>query len=229
MAKEIVEKWRERTGLSIFESYGMTETATAVTYNHLYRHVVGSVGDLVHGVEVQIRDGSGHEVEQGREGEICIRGRNVMIGYLNNPEDTRSAFWDDGWLRSGDVGLFDEDGYLYIVDRIKDLMITGGENVYPREVEEMIYKRPEVELCAVVGLPDKEWGERVTAFIVPKPGQSIVPEELKLFLKSYLSPFKVPKQYVILNDMPRSPTGKILKRELKKQFLEAARLSKEKE
>ena len=229
MPRQIVEQWKEQTGLSIFESYGMTETATAVTYNHLYRHVVGSVGDPVHGVEVQIRDGSGHEVEQGREGEICIRGRNVMVGYLNNPEDTRSAFWDDGWLRSGDVGLFDEDGYLYIVDRIKDLMITGGENVYPREVEEMIYKRPEVELCAVVGLPDKEWGERVTAFIVPKSGQSIVPEELKLFLKSYLSPFKVPKQYVILNDMPRSPTGKILKRELKKQFLEAARLSKEKE
>jgi long-chain acyl-CoA synthetase len=226
MAKEIVEQWKEQTGLSIFESYGMTETATAATYNHLYRHVVGSVGDPVHGVEVQIRDTSGNEVEQGREGEICIRGRNVMIGYLNNPEDTRSAFWDDGWLRSGDVGLFDEDGYLYIVDRIKDMIITGGENVYPREVEEMIYKRPEVELCAVVGLPDKEWGEQVTAFIVPKSGQSIVPEELKLFLKSRLSPFKVPKQYVILNEMPRSPTGKILKRELKKQFLEAKKEEK---
>jgi len=226
MAREIVEQWKEQTGLSIFESYGMTETATAATYNHLYRHVVGSVGDPVHGVEVQIRDASGNEVEQGREGEICIRGRNVMIGYLNNPEDTRSAFWDNGWLRSGDVGLFDEDGYLYIVDRIKDMIITGGENVYPREVEEVIYKRPEVELCAVVGLPDKEWGERVTAFIVPKSGQNIVPEELKLFLKSRLSAFKVPKQYVILNEMPRSPTGKILKRELKKQFLEGKKEGK---
>jgi len=129
-------------------------------------------------------------VEQGRQGEICIRGRNVMIGYLNNPEETPCAFWDDGWLRSADVGLFDENGYLYVVDRIKDIIITGGENVYPREVEEMIYNRPGVELCAVLGLPDEEWGERV------------------------------PKQYVILNEMPRSPTGKILKRELKKQFLE---------
>jgi long-chain acyl-CoA synthetase len=149
-----------------------------------------------------------------------------MIGYLNNPEETCSAFWDDGWLRSGDVGRFDEDGYLYIVDRIKDLIITGGENVYPREVEEAVYKKPEVELCAVVGLPDEEWGERVTAFVVPKSGRTIVPEELKLFLKSHLSPFKVPKQYIVLNDLPRSPTGKILKRELKKQFFETQKEKK---
>jgi long-chain acyl-CoA synthetase len=226
LPRQIVDQWKEQTGLSIFESYGMTETATAVTYNHYYRHVAGSVGDPVTGVEVQIRDGSGHEVEQGQEGEICIRGRNVMMGYLNNPEATHSAFWDGGWLRSGDVGRFDEDGYLYIVDRIKDLMITGGENVYPREVEEAIYKKPEVELCAVLGLPDEEWGERVTAFVVPKLGQTIVPDELKLFLKSRLSPFKVPKQYVILDDLPRSPTGKILKRDLKKQFLEAQKEKK---
>ena len=219
MPREVVEQWKERTGLSIHESYGLTETATAVTYNHYYRHVVGSVGDPVYGVEVQIRDASGNEMEQGREGEICIRGRNVMKGYLENPEDTRAAFWDDGWFRSGDVGLFDENGYLSIVDRIKEMIITGGENVYPREVEEVIYRRPEVELCAVVGFPDKEWGERVTAFIVPKPGQKIVPEEMKSFLKAHLSPFKVPKEYIAVSDLPKSPTGKILKREMRKQFL----------
>jgi long-chain acyl-CoA synthetase len=222
MAVEIVRQWKERTGLTIHEGYGLTETASAVTYNHIYRHVVGSVGDPVHGVEVQIRNTSGNEVEQGREGEICIRGHNVMVGYLNNPEDTRAAFWDDGWFRSGDVGLFDEDGYLYIVDRIKDMIITGGENVYPREVEEVIYKRPEVELCAVVGIPDKEWGERVTAFIVAKPGQSFDPRELKSFLKSRLSPFKVPKEYIAVSELPKSPAGKILKREVKKQFLEGS-------
>jgi long-chain acyl-CoA synthetase len=219
MPREIVGQWKERTGLNIHESYGLTETATAVTYNHYYRHVVGSVGDPVYGVEVQIRDASGNEMEQGREGEICIRGRNVMKGYLENPEDTRAAFWDDGWFRSGDVGLFDEDGYLYIVDRIKEMIITGGENVYPREVEEVIYRRPEVELCAVVGFPDREWGERVTAFIVPKPGQKIVPEEMKSFLKAHLSPFKVPKEYIAVSDLPKSPAGKILKREVRKQFL----------
>jgi long-chain acyl-CoA synthetase len=221
MAVEIVKQWKERTGLTIAESYGMTE-AMPLTYNHYYRHVVGSVGQPAHGVEIQIRDAAGNVVEQGKEGEICVKGRNVMKGYLNNPEGTRSTFWEEGWLRTGDIGVFDPDGYLYIVDRLKDLIITGGENVYPREVEEILYTRNEVEGCAVVGVPDKEWGERVTVFIAPKPGQKIVPEELKAFLKTRLSPFKVPKEYIILNDLPKSPTGKILKRELKKRFVDGS-------
>ena len=219
MAVEIVKQWKERTGLTIAESYGMTE-AMPLTYNHYYRHVVGSVGQVVHGVEIQIRDKAGSLVEQGKEGEICVRGRNVMKGYLNDPEGTRAAFWEGGWLRTGDIGLFDDGGYLYIVDRLKDLIITGGENVYPREVEEVLYTRNEVEGCAVVGVPDKEWGERVTAFIAPKPGQNVVPEELKSFLKTRLSPFKVPKEYIILSELPKSPAGKILKRELKKRFID---------
>jgi long-chain acyl-CoA synthetase len=219
MAAEIVRQWKERTGLTIYEGYGMTESASAVTYNHYYRHVIGSVGTTVSGVEVEIRDKDGNRVRQGQEGEICIRGHNIMKGYLNNPDETSSAFWKDGWFRSGDVGLLDENGYLYIVDRIKDMIITGGENVYPREVEEILYTRQEVEGCAVVGIPDKEWGERVTAFIAPKPGQNVVPEELKTFLKTRLSPFKVPKEYIILSELPKSPAGKILKRELKKKYL----------
>jgi len=109
------------------------------------------------------------------------------------------------------------------VDRIKDMIITGGENVYPREVEEVLYTRQEIEGCAVVGIPDKEWGERVTAFITPKPGQKIVPEELKAFLKSRLSSFKVPKEYIVVNDLPKSAAGKVLKRELKKQYLERSK------
>ena len=221
LPREIVKQWKERTGIKICESYGMTE-GMPVTYNHYYpdRHVVGSVGQVIHGVEVQIRDTAGNLLEQGHEGEICFRGQVVMKGYLNNPESNLSAFWEGGWLRSGDIGLFDADGYLYIVDRLKDMIITGGENVYPREVEEALYIRPEIQECAVVGLPDKEWGERVTAFIVPKPGQTVSTEELKLFLKSRLSPFKVPKEYIVVDGMPKSPTGKILKRELRKQFLE---------
>jgi len=140
-----------------------------------------------------------------------------MKGYLDNPEGTRSAFWEEGWYRSGDIGLFDPEGYLYIVDRLKDLIITGGENVYPREVEEILYTRPEVAECAVVGLPDPEWGERVAAFIVPKPGFSLAPDELKAFLKSRLSAFKIPKEFIQVADFPKSPTGKILKRELRKE------------
>jgi len=223
MAAEIVRQWKERTGIIISEGYGLTESASAVTYNHYYRHVIGSVGTVVPGVEVQIRDMDGNKVEQGQEGEICIRGHNIMKAYLNNPEDTQSAFWGDGWFRSGDVGHLDGDGYLFIVDRIKDMIITGGENVYPHEVEEVLYTRQEIEGCAVVGLPDREWGERVTAFITLRPGQKITPEELKAFLKSRLSSFKVPKEYIVVNDLPKSAAGKVLKRELKKQCLERSK------
>jgi long-chain acyl-CoA synthetase len=219
MAVEIVRQWKERTGLTIAEGYGMTESASAVTYNHYYRHVVGSVGTEVHLVEVQIRDLEGNLLEEG-EGEICIRGPNIMKGYLNNPEDTSAAFWDNVWFRSGDIGFIDNEGYVYIVDRVKDLIITGGENVYPREIEEQLYTRPEVLECAVVGLPDKEWGERVAAFIVPRGARGAVPQELKLYLKSRLSPFKVPKDYIVVDELPKSPAGKILKRNLKKQFLD---------
>jgi len=226
---EIVRRWKERTGLNICEGYGLTESASAVTYNHYYRHVVGSIGTTVPGVEVQIRDTSGNILERGQQGEICIQGHNIMRGYLDNPEATADAFWrldtklkrhEDGWFRSGDLGYFDDEGYLYIIDRLKELIITGGENVYPREVEEVIYTRPEIEECAVVGLPDKEWGERVAVFLLPKSGQEIASEDLKSYLKSRLSSFKVPKQYIVMDEMPKSPAGKILKRELKKKFID---------
>ncbi|MGO9118960.1 MAG: class I adenylate-forming enzyme family protein [Desulfomonilaceae bacterium] len=218
MAGEIVRQWKELSGRTIHESYGMTESAAQVTYNHYYRHVLGSVGTAVPGVEVQIRDFDGNQVEQGHEGEICICGPNIMGGYLDNPEETRKVFWPNGWFRSGDIGLFDENHYLYVVDRLKDVIITGGENVYPREVEEVTYQFPAVQECAVIGLPDTEWGERVMGFIVPRPGKQLVLEDLKIFLKKTLSSFKVPKEYVILDEMPKNSAGKILKRELKKQW-----------
>jgi long-chain acyl-CoA synthetase len=124
-------------------------------------------------------------------------------------------------LRSGDIGLFDEDGYLYIIDRIKDMIITGGENVYPREIEEILYKRPEVGECSIIGLPDKEYGERVTACLVLKgKDQSVDPVEFKSFLKKHLAPFKVPKEFIVLDALPKSSTGKILKRELKDQIVQ---------
>jgi long-chain acyl-CoA synthetase len=220
MPGEIVREWKSRTDLNIHESYGMTETATMVTYNHDIRHVVGSVGTPVNIVEAQIRDASGNVLGVKEEGEICIRGPNVMKGYLNNPEETKAVFWED-WLRSGDIGVFDEDGYLYIIDRIKDMIVTGGENVYPREIEEVLYKRPEVGECSVIGIPDKEYGERVTACIVLKQkGQQLDPLELKSFLKNQLAPFKVPKDFIILEELPKGSTGKTLKRELKRQIME---------
>jgi long-chain acyl-CoA synthetase len=220
IAAEHVTQWKARTGLSIFESYGMTEAAPMVTYNHLHRHVVGSVGTTVSGVEVEIRDIWGNPVIPGEKGEICIRGRNIMKGYLNNAEANEAAFWKDGWFRSGDVGIMDPHGYLFIADRIKDMIITGGENVYPREVEEILYTHPDVSECAVIGLPDPEWGEKTTAVIVTKSGQKIDLTEVKSFLKSKLSPFKVPKTYHFVDELPKSHTGKILKRMLRQSIQE---------
>ncbi len=218
MAMEVVREWKARTGLDIHESYGMTESAAMVTYNHYYRHVVGSVGTPVDLVEVQIRDFEGTVLKQGEAGEICISGPNVTKGYLNNSAETRAAFWGN-WFRSGDIGYFDENGYLFIVDRLKDMIVTGGENVYPREVEEILYTRPEVQECAVVGLPDKEYGERVTAFIIAQKDRQPDPDELKAYLKTYLAGFKVPKEFIFVDELPKNPAGKILKREIRKQFV----------
>jgi long-chain acyl-CoA synthetase len=212
---EIIRHWQEVTGFTISEGYGMTESASAVTYNHYYRHVVASVGETVPGVEVEIRDLEGNRLPHGAEGEICVKGHNIMKGYLNNPQDTEATFWKDGWFRSGDIGILDEEGYLFIVDRLKDMIITGGENVYPREVEEVLYAIPGVQECAVIGIPDKEWGEKVIAFIVPKEEKELPAADIKAFLKSRLSPFKVPKEYVMVKEMPKNAAGKILKRELK--------------
>jgi long-chain acyl-CoA synthetase len=217
MATEVVREWKAQTGLNIYEAYGMTESASIVTYNHYYRHVVGSVGTPANLVEVQIRDLEGNVLEQGERGEICICGPNITKGYLNQPEETESAFWGD-WFRSGDIGVIDEDGYLYIVDRLKDMVITGGENVYPREVEEVLYTRPEVLECAVVGLPDPEYGERVTAFIIPRKGHQIDPVSLKDYLKTRLAGFKVPKEYIAVEELPKSGAGKVLKREVRKRY-----------
>jgi long-chain acyl-CoA synthetase len=217
MALEVVHEWKNRTGLNIYESYGMTESATMVTYNHYYRHKVGSVGTQVNLVEVQIRDTSGNILPRGEEGEICILGPNITKGYLNNPKETQAAFWGD-WYRSGDIGVFDDDGYLFIVDRLKDMIITGGENVYSREVEEVLYTRPEVLECAVVGLPDAHYGECVTAFIIPQPGKHIDGAEFKAYMKERLANFKVPKAFIEVAELPKSSTGKLLKRELRQIY-----------
>ena len=218
MAKELVKQWKVQTGLDIFEAYGMTESASMVTYNHCHCHVTGSVGTAVKGVKIQIRDKSGNVLGKNKKGEICISGPNIMKGYFNRGEETQKAFWDR-WFRSGDIGIIDDSNYLFIVDRIKDLIITGGENVAPREVEDVLSERHEIEECVVIGLPDKEYGERVVAYIIPRKGRKIDPAELKAYLKKHLSPFKVPKKFIAVSTLPKSNAGKLLKRTLKEQVL----------
>ena len=217
MATEVVREWKKRTGLDIYEAYGMTESASMVTYNHYYRHVVGSVGSPANLVDVQIRDFDGNILNQGEQVEICICGPNMTKGYLNNPEETVNAFWGR-WFRSGDIGFFDLNGYLFIVDRLKDMIITGGENVYPREVEELLYSRPEVQECAVVGLPDREYGERVTAFIIAQKDKRPDSDALRSFLKEHLTGFKVPKEIVCVEELPKNNAGKLLKREIREKY-----------
>ncbi len=219
MAAGILTQWKDLTGMTVADGYGLTEMIP-VTYNHFHldHHVPGSVGQPVFGVELQIRDKEGNPVAVNEKGEVSVRGTNVMKGYLHNPEATAGAFWPDGWLHTGDIGTVDSMGYVHIVDRLKDLIITGGENVYPREVEEVLYTRPEIEDCSVVGVEDREWGERVVAYMVPRQGKTLVTTELHDFLENRLSSFKVPKEYIQVAELPKSPQGKILRREVRKLY-----------
>ncbi len=215
MPSEIVRRWKNTFSLNIHEAYGMTESASLVTFNHLYQHKIGSVGTPAGVVEVRIADSSGNPLPQREEGEILIRGPNVMKGYYNHPKETAKAL-EGGWLHSGDVGRMDADGYLYVVDRIKDMIISGGLNIYPAEVENILYRHDVVEECAVAGLPHAEYGEAVTAFVRLKPGCEITESDLIKFCKEQIARYKAPKKIVFVKDFPRTPQGKLLKRELRK-------------
>jgi len=215
MPAEIVRQWVDAFGLPIHEAYGMTEVASLVTFNHLFRHKIGSIGMPAGIIEVKLVDPNDVAVKQGDQGEIIIRGPNVMKGYFGQPEETAVAL-RNGWMHSGDVGVFDEEGYLYIVDRIKDIIITGGENVFPKEVEDLLHQHRAVNECGVVGLPDREYGEAVTAFVTVKPGMTTGEKELIAFCKERMARYKVPKKINFVSDLPKTPQGKILRRELRK-------------
>jgi long-chain acyl-CoA synthetase len=217
MASEIVRQWQEKFNLTIHEAYGMTETSSLVTFNHLYRHKIGSVGTPAGVVEVKIVNEEDDEVSPGESGEIVIRGPNIMKGYFNKAEETGKVL-RNGWLHSGDVGRLDVDGYLYIVDRIKDMIISGGLNVYPTEVEEILYTHAAVEECAVVGMPHTEYGEAVSAFVKRKQGLECSEDDLIDYCKKRIASYKAPKKILFVEELPKSPAGKILKREIRKSF-----------
>lgn len=215
MPAEIVRRWVDAFGIPIHEAYGMTEAASLVTFNHLFRHKIGSIGMPAGIIEVKVVDAEDHDVPQGEQGEIIIRGPNVMKGYFEQPEETAVAL-RNGWFHSGDVGVFDPEGYLYIVDRIKDVIITGGENVFPKEVEDLLHQHTSVNECGVVGLPHQEYGEAVTAFVTVKPNSPVNEQELIDFCREKLARYKVPKSIRFVEDLPKTPQGKILRRELRK-------------
>jgi long-chain acyl-CoA synthetase len=216
---EIVEPFEKRFGGRILEGYGLTE-ASPVVSAHRYSGVrkLGSVGQPLPGVEVRIVDDDDREVPTGEAGEVCVRGPNVMLGYYRLPDETARTV-RDGWLHTGDIGRLDEDGFLYIVERKKDLIIRGGLNVYPREVEEVLYAHPAVAEAAVVGIPDPVMGEEVLAFVVTRAGHAPTADDIVAFCQSRLARFKCPRQVRFVDGLPKSPIGKVLRKELRARAL----------
>ncbi|MFJ8861810.1 long-chain fatty acid--CoA ligase [Streptomyces sp. NPDC102451] len=203
------------------QGYGMTELAPGAcvltAQDHHERGLLRSAGRAITCVEVQVVDPEGHEVPRGRVGEIVVSGPNVMLGYWNKPEETAAAL-RGGWMHTGDAGYMDEDGYVFLVDRMKDMIVSGGENVYSAEVENALAKHPSVAACAVIGVPDRQWGERVHAVIILKPGATAREEEIRDHCRKLIAGYKAPRSCEFVDALPLSPAGKILKRELRKPY-----------
>lgn len=218
----VKERFEDRFGVTVWEGYGMTEAAPAVTSNAVGPAAKpASVGLPLPGVDVRLVDDAGEDVEDGDPGEIWVRGPNVFAGYWNRPEETRRVLAGE-WLRTGDVAYRDDDGYLHIVDRKKDLIIVSGFNVYPAEVEQAIEAHPDVLEAAVIGTPDERTGEAVQAWVVPRRGASLTAEEILEFLPGHLARFKRPREVKVVNELPHHVTGKVLRRALRHIEVEAA-------
>jgi long-chain acyl-CoA synthetase len=209
---EVLNRFEKRFGCTLLEGYGLSETSPVASFNRPEGRKAGSIGTPVTGVQMRVLDNTGADVAQGEVGEIAIRGHNVMKGYWNKPEATAEVLSPDGWFRTGDMGRVDEDGYYYVVDRAKDLIIRGGFNVYPREVEEVLYEHPAVAETAVIGLPHPQLGEEVGAAVVLKPGVAISEADLRDHVKKQVAAYKYPRVVWFVETLPKGPTGKILKR-----------------
>ena len=214
MPVEVMRQFEEAFGCIVLEGYGLSETSPVASFNHPHApRKPGSIGTPIEGVDMRLVDKDRQEVPAGEVGEIEIRGHNLMKGYWGRPEATEATI-RDGWLATGDMARADEDGYLYIVDRKKDLIIRGGYNVYPREVEEVLYEHPAVAEAAVVGIPHESLGEDIGAAVVLKSGADASPAELSAYVKARLAAYKYPRRVWLTESLPKGPTGKILRREV---------------
>jgi long-chain acyl-CoA synthetase len=214
MPVETMRGFEEAFGCKVLEGYGLSETSPVASFNHPDKErKPGSIGTPIEGVEMKLVDDDGNEVPKGEVGEIAIKGHNIMKGYWDRPEDTEEAI-KDGWFFSGDMGKVDDDGYYFIVDRKKELIIRGGYNVYPREVEEVLYEHPAVLEAAVIGVAHDELGEEVGAAVVLKEGEDVSADEVRDFVKNEVAAYKYPRQVWFMDELPKGPTGKILKREI---------------
>ena len=211
---DVERRWHERFGHWIHQGYGLTETSPFASYNHESCFRSGSVGSPVENVEMKVVDETGRELPDGEPGEILIKGPNVMKGYLMDPDATAQAI-KSGWLHTGDIGYRDQDGYFFVVDRLKDMINLAGFKVFPREVEEVLFRHRVVKEVAVVGVPHPLKGETVKAFVVLKGGESITAETLKEFCRERIASYKVPEEFLFVSALPKNPTGKILKNALR--------------
>ena len=229
MPEAVIERAMEvMPHVRFFQAYGQTETSPALTVLGSQYHVLDgpnagklkSCGQAIPGVEIAIFDENDNEVPRGTVGQICAQGDNVMLGYWNMPDVTAETL-RGGWIHTGDGGYMDEEGFVYIVDRVKDMIISGGENVYSVEVENVIYQHPSVAECAVIGVPDEQWGERVHAIVRLKDGMALGAEELLEHCKGLIAGFKCPRSVDFTDTpLPVSGAGKILKRELRAPYWE---------
>jgi long-chain acyl-CoA synthetase len=225
MPIEILKRCMNKFGNIVAQGYGLTEAAPLVTMLMPHDHVLEgprsrllvSAGKEAVPVEVSVIDADGKPLSADEIGEIAVRGPNIALGYWKQEQLTREKI-RDGWLHTGDMGKIDEDGYLYLVDRKADMIVTGGENVYPTETENVLYQHPAVQECAVVSAPDKRWGERVQAVVVLKPGATATEEELIAFSKERLAGYKCPKKIEFWKELPKSPVGKLLRKDVKNEF-----------
>jgi long-chain acyl-CoA synthetase len=212
MPVEVMRSFEETFGCIVLEGYGLSETSPVASFNHPHaERKPGSIGTPIRGVELRLVDDEGSDTPAGEVGEIAIRGENVMKGYWNRPEDTATAI-PDGWFRTGDLARQDEDGYFFIVDRKKEMIIRGGYNVYPREIEEALYEHPAVAEAACIGIKHPDLGEEVAAAVALKPGASAEVDELQAFVKERVAAYKYPRHLWVVDALPKGPTGKILRR-----------------
>ena len=221
LPEDVLRTFEGKYGIEVLEGYGMSETASTCSFNRPGDRRVLSIGKPVWGVTMRVTDADGRPLPPGREhvGEILVRGHNVMKGYLGRPEATREAI-RGGWLHTGDLGYMDEDGFYFIVDRAKDLVIRGGYNVYPREIEEVLYAHPGILEAAVVGKPDERLGEEVVAFVVLRPGSELSADEVIAYCREWLAAYKYPRDIRFAAELPKGPSGKILKSALREAAAE---------
>jgi len=212
-----MREFQEKFDVRVMEGYGLSETSPLATFNHFERpSKKGSVGQAIFGVDIKCFDENDNEVSRGERGEVVIRGTNVMKGYYKRPVETAEAF-RGGWFHTGDISVMDDEGYLSIVDRKKDMILRGGYNVYPRELEEVIITHPAISLCAVVGVPDERLGEEVKAFVVLRQGCELSSDEFIAWCKTQIAGNKYPRWVEFRSELPVGGTGKIFKRALKEE------------